>query len=64
VDDRDVKEAYDKMVRDEKIDKTYHQMYNQIRWEVTKSKETESMNNWLVELRKKSNAKINYEKIR
>ena len=52
------------MVRDEKIDKTYHQMYNQIRWEVTKSKETESMNNWLVELRKKSNAKINYEKIR
>jgi len=52
--DNAVKEAYEKMVRAGKTSKTYEQMYQQIKWEITKEKETELMNDWLSDLHKKA----------
>jgi hypothetical protein len=59
VSDKTVEEAYQNMRRDGKTDKTYDQMYNQIKWEITKLKETQMLNNWMSGLRNKAEIKVN-----
>lgn len=59
VSDKVVEETYEKMRKEGKTDKTYDQMYNQIKWEITKLKETQMLNNWMSGLRNKAEIKVN-----
>ena len=61
VSDKSIEEAYNKMVKEGRTDMTYDQMYNQIKWEITKLKESEAMNTWIADLREKSHIKVNYD---
>ena len=63
VDDKAVRAAYENMVKTGKTQKPFDQMYNQIKWEITKIKETQMMNKWLEGLYKKANIKIHYDKL-
>lgn len=60
VSDKTIEETYQKMLKEGKTDKTYDQMYNQIKWEITKLKETQALSDWMEGLRKKAQVKVNY----
>jgi|YelNatPaOPRAMG01_1025707.scaffolds.fasta_scaffold135026_2 peptidyl-prolyl cis-trans isomerase C len=64
VSDKKIREVYDRMISEGKTDKSYEQMYHQIKWEITKLKETQLMNKWLEDLRKEAKIKINYDLIK
>lgn len=59
VSDKTIEETYQNMRKDAKTDKTYDQMYNQIKWEITKLKETQMLNNWVSGLRNKADIRVN-----
>jgi len=59
VSDKVVEATYEKIRKEGKTDKTYDQMYNQIKWEITKLKETQMLNNWMSGLRNKAEIKVN-----
>jgi hypothetical protein len=60
VSDKSIEEAYNRMLKEGKTDKTYDQMYAQIKWDILKLKESKAMNDWINELHKNSDIKINY----
>lgn len=60
VSDKKIEEAYQRMLKEAKTDKTYDQMYNQIKWDILKLKESKAMNDWVNDLRKKADIKIDY----
>jgi peptidyl-prolyl cis-trans isomerase C len=64
VSDKEIREVYDRMISEGKTDKSYEQMYHQIKWEITKLKETQLMNKWLEDLREEAKIKINYDLIK
>lgn len=59
VSDTDVENVYKNMVKDGTADKPYNQMYRQIKWELTKIKESKAMNEWLSDLHKNARIEIN-----
>lgn len=59
VNDKEIAKIYDDMRKNGKTDKSYDQMYQQIKWEITKSKETQAINDWVAQLRKKGEIKVN-----
>jgi hypothetical protein len=61
VSDKAIEQTYNEMLKDGKTDKPYDQMYNQIKWEIAKSKETQMVNDWITQLNKKADIKINYD---
>lgn len=61
VSDKEIEDAYNNLVKEGKADKDYDQMYQQIKWEITRSKETKSLNEWVAQLHKKSDIKVNYD---
>jgi hypothetical protein len=61
VDDKTIGEAYNKMLKEGKADKSYEQMYRQIKWEITQQKETQMINDWMADLRKRAQIKVNYD---
>jgi hypothetical protein len=61
VSDRTIEETYNKMLNEGKTDKPYDQMYQQIKWELIKNKESQLMNDWVSELHKKAEININYD---
>ena len=54
IDDSSVEVAYNKIFSEGKTDKSYSSMYQQIKWELKQARESELMDNWLQELRKKT----------
>ncbi len=60
VSDKKIEEAYQRMLKNGKTDKTYDQMYNQIKWDILKLKESKAMNDWVNDLHKKADIKIDY----
>ena len=64
VSDKSIEEAYQKMAQEGKADKPYDQMYQQVKWELTKSKETQLLDDWVVELHKQAQIEINYDLLR
>ena len=58
VGDKEVKEAYEAMFKEGKTDKPYDQMYQPIKWQITKQKENQTMSDWLISLRKRADIKI------
>lgn len=61
VSDKEIKEAYQKMAQEGKTVKSYSQMYQQLKWELTRFKESEEMDAWIAELQRQANIKINTE---
>lgn len=61
IDENIVREAYDNMVRSGKTDKPFEGAREQIKWELLRLKETQLMNDWVEQLRKNAQIKINYD---
>lgn len=59
VNDKEIEAAYKVMQQQNKADKPYEQMYKQIKWELTRQKESQLMDKWIDELRNKADMKIN-----
>jgi len=59
VSDRDVESVYQNMVKEGTADKPYLQMYKQIKWEITKIKESKAMNEWINDLHKNACIEVN-----
>ena len=59
VNELEIKDAYQKLIKEGKTDKSYEQMYKQIKWELARQKGSQMMNNWIASLRKKARIKIN-----
>lgn len=60
VSDKAVEEVYQSMVKEKKITKPYAEVYNQIKWEITKLMEAQAMAKWVAELRKGAEVRIKY----
>ncbi|MDD4938794.1 MAG: hypothetical protein PHE18_04700 [Candidatus Omnitrophica bacterium] len=58
VSDKEIEEAYAKLPEEAKADKPYDQMYQQIKWEITRGKQTKELNDWVASLRGKADIKI------
>lgn len=58
VSDQEVEEAYQKMLVEAKIEKPYDSAYSQIKWEITRAKQTQLIDKWIAELYQKSKIKI------
>ena len=58
INDKSVEAVYNKMYNEGKTDKSYSSMYQQIKWELRQARESELMDNWLQELRKKTRIEI------
>lgn len=58
--DKEIQAAYQKIAQEGKTDKTYDQMYSQLKWELTKAKEAEEINKWINELHNKARIKVDY----
>jgi len=58
VSDKTVEEAYQKMLKDGKVSKPYDAMYQQIKWDITKLKESQMISDWIFELHKDSKVRI------
>ena len=61
VSDKIIEETYQRMRQEGKADRTYDQMYNQIKWEITRTRGTQAMNEWVSGLRKNADIKVNYD---
>ncbi len=61
VSDKIVEQAYQEMLKDGKADKPYDQMYGRIKWDITKRKESQVMDDWTTQLRRNAQIKINYD---
>jgi len=61
VNDKEIEEAYNNMPQEAKAAKPYASMYQQIKWQLTRDKESQLLNNWIAQLHKKSEIKINYD---
>lgn len=61
VSDAQIRQLYDLKRKNGKIDKPYEQAREQLKRELIKSKESEAMNDWIAQLNKKAQIKINYE---
>ena len=59
VSDKTVEEAYQKMLKEGKTTKSYEEMYLQIKWDITKVKESQLMKSWLKQLQENANIRIN-----
>jgi hypothetical protein len=63
VSDKEIEGAYKNLLKEGKTDKPYEQMSQQIKWGLTKVKESQMMNQWLMQLRKGANIQVNKELI-
>jgi len=59
VSDKTVEDAYQKMLKDGKISKPYDLMYQQVKWDITKLKESQLVSDWIADLHKNSSIQIN-----
>ncbi len=61
VSDKEIEDAYNNLTAQGKADKPYDQMYQQIKWQITRAKETQQLNDWVNQLHKKADIKIDYD---
>jgi len=59
VDDKMIEAVYKKLVQEGKTDKTYQEMYPQIKWQIAKAKEADLMNAWIAQLRARADIRVN-----
>ena len=58
VTEHEIEEAYGAVSDKEKLDKTYAQMHDQLRWDLTKRRESQMMDEWIADLHKRATIKI------
>jgi PBP1b-binding outer membrane lipoprotein LpoB len=58
--DTEVKEAYDKLSDTEKAGKSYQDLYNQLKWQLSNGKEAKAIESWLAALRQKAAITVDY----
>lgn len=61
VSDKEAEEEYARRVKDGRASKPYVQAHSELRWEILRSKESAAMSNWMSELNRKADIKINYD---
>lgn len=59
VSDKEVEDTYQKMLAAGATDKPYAAAYNQVKWEITRAKQTQLISEWVEGLRQNSDVKIN-----
>ncbi|MCM8830983.1 MAG: SurA N-terminal domain-containing protein [Candidatus Omnitrophica bacterium] len=59
VDEIEIQNRYKDMLEKNLTDKTYDEIYEQLRWQILKEKQTQALNDWLLSLRKKAKIKVN-----
>jgi len=64
VGDKEIEDAYQKLVAEGKADKPYQEMYGQLKWEFNKTKESDELNRWISNLQNRARIKINYDLLR
>lgn len=64
VSDREIEEAYNNLPQEVKAAKPYESMYQQIKWQLTRNKESQLLNDWIAQLHKKSEINVNYDLIK
>jgi len=63
VSDKDIEETYQSMLKDGKATKPYGEMYQEIKWNITKLKESQMTNEWLAQLHKNAKIRVNKDLI-
>ncbi len=63
VTDADVKARYENMQAEGLTDKPLEDIYSQIKWQILREKQTQALNDWLKDVKDKSNIDINYEAV-
>jgi hypothetical protein len=61
VSDREIKEAYNGLVKEGRTNAPYDRLYQQIKWDLAKGKQSKEMNGWVADLRKKASIKVKSE---
>ena len=61
VDEKLIQAVYKKLVEEGRADKSYFKMHNQIKWEISKAKEDSLMNDWITQLRRRADIRVNGE---
>jgi hypothetical protein len=61
VNDKEVEEAYKQMLAEGKTNKPYEQVYDQLKWELARNKQSRALNNWVFKLRKRAKISVDYE---
>lgn len=61
VSDKAVEDVYNKLAGEGKADRPYAKMYSQIKWELTRAKQSQMMDAWVSSLRKKAEIKVNQD---
>jgi hypothetical protein len=61
VNDKEIEEAYKQMLASGKTEKPYEQVYDQLKWELTRNKQAEALNNWVFKLRKRAKIAVDYD---
>ncbi|MFA5157023.1 MAG: SurA N-terminal domain-containing protein [Candidatus Omnitrophota bacterium] len=59
VTDKEIEAVYNKLKEEGKTDKPYDQLYNQIKWELTRVKESRILGDWMASLRSQADTKLN-----
>jgi hypothetical protein len=63
VSDKDIEESYQGMLKDGKTTKSYKEIYQQIKRDITKLKESQIMSEWLTQLHKNADIQVNKDLI-
>ena len=61
VNEDEIRACYDEMVRQGSSDASYDKMYDQIKWQLLRERQTAAFNDWLQDLRKQARIEINKE---
>jgi hypothetical protein len=58
VSDKEIEDAYNNMVKNGATQKPYDQMYQEIKWQITRDKGTQQLNDWVSQLHNKAQIQI------
>ena len=63
VSDKAIEEAYQNMVKERQESRPYAELYQQIKWDITKTQESRMMNHWVAQLRNSADIQLNKDLI-
>lgn len=64
VDEREIQALYNQMKKEGLTDKSYNELYEQLRWQILREKQSREFSHWLDSLKSKAKIKINKELIK
>lgn len=63
VSDKEVRQLYNQMLEKGLINKPLEEVYNQVKWQIFREKQTQALSDWLEELKKKAKIEVDREAI-